>query len=75
MVKSLFSHKGYLLILLYGTLVGVCFWLIYAWLPTFFQEGFHLSLGEAGISGTFYVQGASLIGVLFGGYFADKFKF
>jgi MFS family permease len=72
MVKNLFSHKGYLLILLYGTLVGVCFWLIYAWLPTFFQEGFHLSLGEAGISGTFYVQGDSLIGVLVGGYFADK---
>jgi len=72
MVKSLFSNKGYWLILLYGTLVGVCFWLIYAWLPTFFQEGFHLSLGEAGISGTFYVQIASFIGVLLGGYFADK---
>lgn len=72
MVKSLFSSRGYLLILLYGLLVGICFWLIYAWLPTFFQEGFHLSLGEAGISGTFYVQVASLIGVLLGGYFADK---
>lgn len=72
MVKSLFSSRGYLLILLYGLLVGICFWLIYAWLPTFFQEGFHLSLGEAGVSGTFYVQVASLIGVLLGGYFADK---
>ena len=71
-VRNLFSSKGYLLILLYGTLVGVCFWLIYAWLPTFFQEGFHLSLGEAGVSGTFYVQIASLAGVLLGGYFADK---
>jgi len=72
MIKSLFSHKGYLLILLYGTILGACFWLIYAWLPIFFQEGFHLSLGEAGVSGTFYVQIASLIGVLMGGYFADK---
>ena len=72
MLKSLFSSRGYLLILLYGLLVGVCFWLIYAWLPTFFQEGFQLSLGEAGISGTFYVQIASLAGVLLGGYFADK---
>ena len=72
MLKSLFSSRGYLLILLYGLLVGVCFWLIYAWLPTFFEEGFHLSIGEAGVSGTFYVQIASLAGVLLGGYFADK---
>jgi MFS family permease len=71
-VKSLFSSKGYIIILLYGLLVGVCFWLIYAWLPTFFQEGFHLSVGKAGVSGTFYVQIASLAGVLLGGYFADK---
>ena len=72
MLKSLFSSRGYLLILLYGLLGGVCVWLIYAWLPTFFQEGFHLSLGKAGVSGTFYVQVASLIGVLVGGYLADK---
>ncbi len=72
MLKSLFSHTGYLLIVLYGLLVSVCFWLIYAWLPTFFQEGFNLSTGEAGVSGTFYVQIASLIGVIIGGYLADK---
>ncbi len=72
MLKSLFSHSGYRLILLYGLLVSVCFWLIYAWLPTFFEEGFNLSVGEAGISGTFYVQIASLIGVLAGGYIADR---
>ncbi len=72
MVKSLFSSSGYLLILLYGLLVSVCFWLIYAWLPTFFEEGFKLTTGEAGVSGTFYIQIASLIGVLIGGYFADK---
>ncbi len=72
MLKSLFSRSGYLLILLYGTLVSICFWLIYAWLPTFFEEGFNLSVGDAGISGTFYVQIASLAGVLAGGYLADK---
>jgi len=71
-LKSLFSSSGYLLILLYGLLVSVCFWLIYAWLPTFFEEGFKLTTGEAGVSGTFYIQIASLIGVLVGGYFADK---
>ncbi len=72
MLKSLFSSSGYLLILLYGLLVSVCFWLIYAWLPTFFEEGFHLSVGDAGISGTFYIQIASLVGVLLGASIADK---
>ncbi len=73
-VKSLFSSRGYLLILVYGILGGVCLWLIYAWLPTFFQEGFNLSVGDAGISGTMYVQIASLIGVLIGAYLADKWS-
>jgi MFS family permease len=72
LLRSLFSSRGYLVILLYGGLVGMSFWLIYAWLPTFFKEGFHLSLGEAGVSGTAFIQIASLIGVLVGGYFADR---
>jgi MFS family permease len=72
MIKSLFSSRAYLYILFYGGLVGMSFWLIYAWLPTFFQEGFNLSLGKAGISGTAFIQIASLIGVLIGGFFADK---
>ncbi|RIH64472.1 MFS transporter [Mariniphaga sediminis] len=72
MLKSLFSSRGYLIILLYGLLGGICVWLIYAWLPTFFQEGFNLSVGKAGVSGTFYVQVASFAGVLLGGFFADK---
>ncbi len=72
MLKSLFNSRGYLIILLYGLLGGICVWLIYAWLPTFFQEGFNLSVGEAGVSGTFYVQVASFAGVLLGGYLADR---
>ena len=72
MLRSLFSSRGYITILIYGGLVGMSFWLIYAWLPTFFEEGFHLSLGAAGVSGTAFIQVASLIGVLVGGYYADR---
>ncbi len=72
LLRSLFSSRGYLIILFYGGLVGMSFWLIYAWLPTFFKEGFHLSLGEAGVSGTAFIQVASLIGVLAGGFLADR---
>ncbi len=72
LLHSLFSSRGYITILVYGGLVGMSFWLIYAWLPTFFEEGFHLSLGAAGVSGTAFIQVASLIGVLVGGYLADR---
>ena len=72
LLRSLFSSKGYITILVYGGLVGMSFWLIYAWLPTFFQDHLKLSLGEAGVSGTAFIQIASLIGVLVGGYFADR---
>ena len=71
-LRSLFSSRGYITILVYGGLGGMSVWLIYAWLPTFFKEKFQLSLGEAGVSGTAFIQVASLIGVLVGGYFADR---
>ncbi len=72
LLRSLFKSKGYITILVYGGLVGMSFWLIYAWLPTFFKEHLKLSLGEAGVSGTAFIQIASLIGVLVGGYYADR---
>ncbi len=72
LLSSLFKSKGYITILVYGGLVGMSFWLIYAWLPTFFKEHLKLSLGEAGVSGTAFIQIASLIGVLVGGYYADR---
>ena len=46
------------------------FWLIYAWLPTYFKERFNLTLGSAGISATAFLQVASLVGVIVGGILA-----
>jgi MFS family permease len=43
------------------------------WLPTFLIEKFHMSLGNAGISSTVYLQIASVLGVLLGGVLADQF--
>lgn len=47
-------------------------WLVYGWLPTFLKEHFHLNLGQAGISATGYIQIGSFIGVLLGGFLADR---
>lgn len=47
-------------------------WMIYAWLPTFFVEKFALSLSEAGLSATLSVQVTTALGLLLGGFAADK---
>jgi len=42
------------------------------WMPSFLYRKFNLSLAMAGISGTAYLQVASVIGVLTGGILADR---
>jgi predicted MFS family arabinose efflux permease len=49
-------------------------WLVYTWLPLFLYERFHMSLGGAGFSATFYLQAASYIGVILGGLVADRWS-
>ncbi len=71
-IRNLFSSGAYWIIILYGSLLGIAFWVINAWLPTFFREGFNLSLGKAGISATAFIQAASFAGVILGGMFADR---
>ena len=39
-IRNLFSSRSYWIIILYGALLGFTFWVIYAWLPTYFKEGF-----------------------------------
>jgi predicted MFS family arabinose efflux permease len=46
-------------------------WLIYGWLPSFLGEKFSLNLADAAFNATVYLQGATLVGVLCGGYLAD----
>ncbi|MCD4710568.1 MAG: MFS transporter [Bacteroidales bacterium] len=74
LLRNLFSSFSYRIILVYGSLLGMTFWVIYAWLPTYFKEGFNLSLGEAGISATAFIQAASFIGVITGGIIADRWS-
>ena len=71
-IRNLFSSRSYWIIILYGTLLGMTFWVIYTWLPTYFKDGFKLSLGEAGVSATAFIQIASFIGVISGGIMADR---
>jgi MFS family permease len=71
-VKVLFAERSFYVLMFYFGILGMVNWLVYGWLPTFLKAHFNLSLGEAGISATGYVQVGSFIGVLLGGLIADR---
>ena len=54
--------------------VAIANWVLYTWLPDYFYQRFHMSLQGAGFSATFYLQSASLVGILLGGWLADRWS-
>jgi len=54
--------------------VAIANWVLYTWLPDYFHQRFHMSLQGAGFSATFYLQAASLVGIILGGWLADRWS-
>ncbi len=50
-------------------------WIVYAWLPDLLYERFRLSLSASGLDATLYIQVSCGIGVLVGGWLADRLIF
>ena len=73
-LRDLFKSRSYWIIIIYGVLLGMTFWVIYAWLPTYYKDRFNLSLGGAGVSATAFIQVSSFIGVIVGGILADRWS-
>ncbi len=47
-------------------------WMLYAWLPAFLYERFHLSMAESGLAATLYLQTSSAVGAIFWGFASDR---
>lgn len=73
-LTSLFGRRSFIIALAYWGLLGLAGWAVVGWMPTYLNEQFHLSQGTAGLSATGYIQGASLVGVLLGGWWADRWS-
>lgn len=73
-LKDLFRRPKFWLALSFWGLLGVANWLVLGWLPTYFKEQFSLSQTQAGIYGTAYFHAAALVGVLIGGFWADRWS-
>jgi MFS family permease len=73
-VVSLFSRRSFIIACVYWGLLGLAGWAVVGWLPTYLNDQFHLSQGRAGLSATGYVQTAAMVGVLLGGFWADRWS-
>lgn len=73
-IVSLFSKGSFLLLLLFWGLTAAANWGVMGWMPTYLGEHFHLGQGKAGLSATTYQHGASVIGLVIGGVWADRWS-
>ena len=71
-LRELLGNPNFVLLVLYFTLPALAGWVIRDWMPAILQSKFDLSQGKAGVSAVLYVQVASLVGALIGGYYADR---
>ena len=73
-IASLFRRPAYILAMLFWGLLGLASWSFIGWLPTYLTERFGLSQGEAGLTSMGYIYGGSLVGMVVGGYWADRWS-
>ena len=73
-LRALLAQRAFLILLAADALVGIANWGVNGWLPTYIKDHFHLELGAAGMTATFYIQVASFVGVLLGGLWADRWS-
>jgi MFS transporter, Spinster family, sphingosine-1-phosphate transporter len=71
-VRGLLTNRNFILLVLYFTLPAIAGWVVRDWMPEILREKFQLGQGKAGVSAILYVQLASLVGALVGGYLADR---
>ena len=71
-VRDLFGNGSFLLLVACFTLPALAGWVVRDWMPAILKQKFSIGQGKAGVSATLYVQFASIVGVLVGGWLADK---
>lgn len=73
-IQYLFSQRSFIYLLVFLGIAGLVTWIIVAWLPTYYKEVFNLSQTRAGFYATAYLYPASILGLLLGGFWADRWS-
>ena len=71
-LRELLANRSFLLLVACFTLPALAGWVVKDWMPAILKQQFNIGQGKAGVSATLYVQVASIIGALVGGWLADK---
>lgn len=69
---SVFQIRSYIVLCITFPIFVFGLWMLYGWLPNFFHEKFELTMGSAGFLATVYFQVAMLVGLIMGGWLADR---
>ena len=71
-LRVLFTNWAVLLLIFVFMCANFVAVVFLAWMPTFLYQKFHMSLSMAGLNATVYIQVASVLGVVSGGFLADS---
>jgi len=71
---ALLRQPAFLILLVIFALFSLVNWCILQWLPTYMQEHFHLSQSAAGPAASVPNQMGGLVGILIGGFLADRWS-
>lgn len=71
-LKGLVTNPSFLLLVLYFTLPAMAGWVVRDWMPSILKKQYNIGQGQAGVAATLYWQVAAIIGVMIGGWLADR---
>lgn len=69
---ELLTNFSFILLVLYFTLPALAGWVVRDWMPAILKQQFHIGQGKAGVTATLYWQCAAIVGVVLGGWLADR---
>jgi predicted MFS family arabinose efflux permease len=73
-LKDIFNKRSFWYLLLFWCMLGIVGWLVVGWLPTYYMDRFNLTQGVAGLYATAYLYPASILGLITGGLFSDRWS-
>ncbi len=71
-LKDIFTNRIVVLLIVVFMAANFVAVVFLTWMPTFLYQKFHMSLSMAGLNATIYIQIASVMGVVSGGFLADS---
>lgn len=70
--KELLLNGSFVLLVLYFTLPAMAGWVVRDWMPAILKKEYNIGQGQAGVAATLSWQLAAIVGVIIGGFLADR---